>query len=260
MKILIAKTACLNLELKFNPENGKCCEGGESWDPKAKKCEAGVGSEKSKPAKNCLHILNENRNAIDKMYWVKPSGTAFQVWCTFKGDYPGSALVIRRPGRVNGLERHTGARALPCTLSGGGDSRGYCKLHDNQINALKALSDEQDPFISLSYKTTNGKPFCRQYARKSCQWTLGGHAGSNCKNTPVRNSGNYCRQTNVNSGYRGMDGYYCNNGITYNSGNPFGNSAIHENTRPFCIWEHSGGTHYCGGHDTTWSHIELWIQ
>merc|ERR1711935_1217916 len=38
LKILIAKTACINNDLKFNPEDGKCCKPMENWNAKEKKC------------------------------------------------------------------------------------------------------------------------------------------------------------------------------------------------------------------------------
>jgi hypothetical protein len=232
---------CLNQHLKFNPKTGVCCKVDYDWDTTKGECSASLGLINTNPAKNCQQLLDLG-HTVDKHFWVKPTSiAAFQVWCTFNGDYPGSALVIRKPGRVNGLERHVKERATPCTLAGGGDSRQYCKIHDNQINALNSVSVQMDPYISLSYKSTSPNPRCRGYARKACVWTLGGQAGGSCQNAPSRNTGRYCSRTNANGGYRGMDGYYCNNGINYNQNNEYP-SNIQEQNRPFIIWEHSGGS------------------
>lgn len=258
------KLACLNQNLKFNPENGECCALYSSWNAKTKKCVLPIGRGKDHPAKNCQDVMDSINNPQDDFYWLKPTSSvaAFQAWCTFKGDYKGSALVIRNPGNTANMERVSIARSTPCALTGNSDSKKYCKISDAQINALVVASKEKDPYISLAYKSASlaATPFCRSYARKSCKWTMAGQSHGDCANTPVRNSGRYCRRTNANSGYRGMDGYYCNNGVSYNSGNPHPNSGIHENNRPFVIFEHNGGRHYCGGHDTTWKKVELWIQ
>jgi hypothetical protein len=252
---------CLNNNQKYNPETGECCKTGYQWEPTIKKCQL-LGGDKTSPAKNCMHVFEiVGGSAKDGYFWVKPTSsiTAFQVWCTFKGDYKGAGLMMRKPGNVNGMEKIGGSRSVPCNVAGGGDSRGYCKLSDTQIKAYNSISAEKDPFISLSYKSANGQPFCRSFARKACVWNTAGRAGDQCQNTPVRNSGNYCRRTNAGDHYRGMDGYYCNNGLYYNRNNPHQSNVL-EQTRPFIIFEHSGGTHYCGGHDTTWNKVELWVQ
>merc|ERR1711871_127219 len=50
-------------------------------------------------------------------------------------------------------------------------------------------------------------------------------------------------------------------GGNYNSDTEFPRrDGVPQNSgRAFIIFEHCGGTHYCGGWDTSWHHKELWI-
>jgi hypothetical protein len=67
----------------------------------------------------------------------------------------------------------------------------------------------------------------------------------------VRNSGAYCSRNQTTASYRGIDGHTCGN-LVY--------PGVTSPNNPFMIFEHSGGTHYCGGWDTTWDRIEMLVQ
>ena len=166
--------------------------------------------------------------------------------------------MLRRPGRTNGMEVITGARNLPCKHDKTGTN--YCKLGDADITEYTKTSAQQDPYISLAYKNTGDRPKCRGYAAKTCVWSMS-IASTNCNNAHKRNSNQYCRREQRTTSYRGLDGHQCGN-LDYNSGNPHvgGDGGIAYRRNAFIIFEHSGGTHYCGGWDTTWQRIELWIQ
>lgn len=262
---------CLNSGLKFNPATGECCKYGYQWDAKDKKCMK-YGS-KENPGINCLDIMTKTKATgnEDGKFWLKPTSIpAFEAYCTFKGDYPGSVLAMRKPGHIPNHQTRTGALGGVCDLQGGDKSicyndGCYCKLSDAQINAYKSTSKEMDPYIVMSYKNSNteDKPHCRGFAKKTCNWNMRGNE-RNCANSVVRNSGQYCDVRNRHGGYRGIDGYICQN-LNYNTNaNKFKNTAnsggISQPSIPFIIFEHGGGSHYCGGHDTTWKKIYLWIQ
>ncbi len=70
--------------------------------------------------------------------------------------------------------------------------------------------------------------------------------------SPIRrDSGQYCSREQTTASYRGLDGHRCPNLV-------YGGVASPNN--PFVIFEHSGGSHYCGGWDTTWGHITMSVQ
>ena len=228
---------------------GTLCESGTVC--KASGCVSTLGEDQSTPALRCQDILAKNPVAADGLYWVDPNGgnnaDAFQVWCRMTGDYPGAALVIRRPGSVAGKENVAGDLNAPCTP----DFNGYCKLSDAKINLLRQTSSAVDAFVALSYKNAGNAPFCRSFAAKSCVWVSDGAAHSSCSNAVVRNSGQYCARSQVTSAYRGIDGHTCAN-LNY--------PGVTSPNNPFMIFEHDGGTHYCGGWDTSWNRIELLVH
>ena len=210
-----------------------------------------IGAVQEVPGISCKHIFDIGSSLGSQLYWIDPNegdtSDAFQVWCRMDGDYPGTALVLKKPGNISGQQNHSAELNLPCTPS----TSGYCKLSDAKINQIKETSSQLDAYIVLSYKNSTGDPYCRSYARKTCQWISNGAAGSGCENSVVRNSGQYCSRNSNNTSYRGIDGYVCGN-LNY--------PGIHDPNNPFVIFEHSGGSHYCGGWDTTWDHIELLIN
>jgi cysteine-rich repeat protein len=218
-------------------------------------CVAAVGYVKGKPGASCVDILAKGKSAglalKDGLGWVDPNGgattDAYQVWCRMTGDYAGATLAIKRPGSVGGAETQAGDVNLPCTPS----TQGYCKLSDARINALRSASANLDAYIVLSYKDAGTTPFCKSFARKACQWISDGAAGSGCENSIVRNSGAYCSRNQTTASYRGIDGHTCGN-LVY--------PGVTSPNNPFMIFEHSGGTHYCGGWDTTWDRIEMLVQ
>ena len=203
---------------------------------------------KEDPALSCAVILAKNPNAADALYWLDPNGgdkaDAFEVWCRMGGENPGSALLIKRGGSTSGQENHAGDLNLPCMPT----TKGYCKLSDARINAIRNTSTNTDAFIVLSYKDAGSVPYCKNYGAKSCTWVSNGAAASGCSNAVKRNSGAYCTRNQTTAGYRGLDGHTCGN-LSY--------PGIAHPANPFMIFEHDGGTHYCGGWDTSWDRIEL---
>ena len=98
------------------------------------------------------------------------------------------------------------------------------------------------------YKNYNqyiGNPDCYGFIRKGCNWVSNGWAGGDCQNSKNRNAGPYCsREQTSQPAYRGVDGHSCPNLGHY-----------------FMIFEHDGGSHYCGGWTSTgWRKVEMWIQ
>lgn len=231
------------------------CAGLGSYCPAGKSCLQGKcaspGETQDLAEASCTSILAKSPASPDGLYWVDPNGggtaDAFQVWCRMGGDYPGAAMAIQRPGNVGGQQNVAGDLNLPCTPS----TVGYCKLSDTKINALRAASASIDPYIVLSYKDGGATPFCRSFAKKACQWISNGPAASGCENAVTRNSGQYCNRQQVTSAYRGIDGHTCGN-LVYNG--------VTSPNNPFMIFEHDGGSHYCGGWDTTWNRIEMLVQ
>ncbi len=203
------------------------------------------------PAPTCADILAKDDAAADGLYWLDPNGgsknDAFQVWCRMGGDYPGAALVIKRPGSVGGNENKSDDFNLPCTPT----TAGYCKLSDAKINMLRQVSKHTDAYIVLSYKDGGATPFCRSYAKKSCKWVNNGAASAGCENAVSRDSGQYCSRSQTTASYRGIDGHTCGN-LKY--------PGVTSPDNPFVIFEHSGGSHYCGGWDTAWNRIELLVN
>ena len=214
------------------------------------KCVSTLGTQ-DQPAESCSDLYSKVVGVSSGLYWVDPNGgnknDAFLVWCRMTGDYPGATLAIKRPGSVAGKENHTGDLNLPCTPTTGG----YCKLSDVRINALRQTSKHTDAFVALSYKTAGTTPFCRSFAAKSCVWQNGTSAASQCSNSVARDSGQYCARSQTTASYRGIDGHTCAN-LKY--------PGVTSPNNPFMIFEHSGGSHYCGGEDTTWNRIELLVH
>ncbi|MSP92223.1 MAG: hypothetical protein EXR79_10545 [Myxococcales bacterium] len=227
---------------------GSACAANEEC--KGDKCHNTLGTS-TNPAASCADMLAKNPGAADALYWIDPTGgdaaDKFEVWCRMAGDYPGAALVIKRPGSVAGQENVAGALNGPCTPT----SSGYCKLSDTQINAIRQTSIHVDAFVSLAYKDGGAMPYCRSFASKTCKWISDAAAGGDCSNSVKRDSGQYCARGQTTAAYRGMDGHSCGN-LSY--------SGIANPGNPFVIFEHSGGTHYCGGWDTTWNRIELLVN
>lgn len=224
------------------------------------------GERKSDPAESCRHIYEASKPEIPKdgHYYIKTKSRplGFKVFCWFSdSDWRGATLVLRRPGRVSGMEQHTNERNVDACKP---DYNGYCKLSDQVINELKDKSPEKDPYISLSYKSGVTKPRCHAFIKKACTFTLrdGGTPQSTCSNAHIRNSGYYCNNNAPHRVYRGFDSHHCPNSNNYNSHkNKYAShDKVTHNTQPFIIFEHSGGSHYCGGWDTTWQRIELWIH
>jgi hypothetical protein len=267
VKALQANLGCITQQLAFNVEEGACCKAFEEYNAKTKKCEVTMGMSKGAPGKTCKHIYAATPKGVTReegFYWINPGGVApFEAWCTFKGDWKGATLALRKGSSVSGMENHINARNMPCNRDKPGPGN-YCKMSDTQINALKSESDDKDAYIVLSYKSGGGAdPTCIAFGSKSCNWRMDarGGPGNACTNTFVRNSGRYCSRNQNHQSYRGLDGYRCGN-QNYNSNNPHYNAGLRVSapTHPFVIFEHSGGTHYCGGWDTTWHHVELWVH
>ena len=232
--------------IRWHEEKIEVCDGSE-WGEISTSTQ---GQSQSQAGSSCKTILSSGLTSSG-MYWIDPNGgntsDAFQVWCRMDGDYPGSALAVKRPGSVSGQENQAGDLNLPCTPS----TSGYCKLSDAKINLIRQTSNDVDAYIVLSYKDSGNDPYCRSYARKTCQWVSNGAAASGCENSVTRNSGQYCTREQTTASYRGIDGHRCPN-LSY--------SGVASPSNPFVIFEHSGGTHYCGGWDITWNRIELLVQ
>jgi len=276
IKIMDKTRECQDKARSMNPLTLECCEG--QWDKyqvKEKKCVTEVVGTVANPAESCLAIFERHKTTYKNgLFYIKLSNNAvIQAWCKFDGDYPGATLVSRKPGRVNSEQSKTGRMRYPCKHDTGTGS--YCKLSDDEINMLKTTSSEKDAYVSLSYKGNNvNRPRCRAFASKACKWSMNGNptgdsnsyekdgnARGGCSHSHVRNSGQYCRRGQSHTSYRGLDGHTCGN-INYNSNNKFraGDGGVSHAGNAFNIWEHSGGSHYCGGWDTSWHHVELWIH
>merc|ERR1711871_808997 len=118
-------------------------------------------------------------------------------------------------------------------------------------------------YISVAYKYNDNRISCRGYMRKGCTWRLTGapQSGDICSNTHRRDgTRGYCQRQQHTSSYRGIDGHRCYN-RDYNSDTDFPafEGVPQSSGAAFIIFEHSGGSHYCGGWDTTWHHRELWV-
>jgi len=260
VKVMEKTAECASKGLSFNPVATTCCTADQIFGVTEKKCIADLIGTEKKPAKSCMAIFKKHKYGKSKngMFYLDVGGT-ITAYCKFDGDYPGATLVSRKPGNVGGEQSRTGRVRYPCKPST--SSGQYCKLTDNEINILRDTSTETDPFVSLSYKNRNpNRPACRSFAHKRCDWNMVS-ASTGCHNSVVRNSGQYCNRGQKHNSYRGLDGYHCPN-LNYNSNNKFraGDGGVGSPGNPFVIWEHSGGTHYCGGWDTTWRYIELWIH
>jgi hypothetical protein len=207
---------------------------------------------------SCLEIYNAGESQGDGLYWLEPTGSdptnAFEAYCYMEGDWPGATLVLTTPGSFS-PETHSDARGGTPMFN----SSSYVKFSDSRINMLKNTSNSVNPYISRATKTdySGGQgSYCVGFIRKSCDFNIGGTAGGNCENSWIsQESTTYCGRSQSISAYRGFDGHHC-----YNSnGNDAWGSYSHA-TNQFLIFEHSGGTHYCGGWDTTWVKIELLIR
>ena len=217
-----------------------------------------MGESNSCPAISCLEIYNAGESQGDGLYWLDPTGSdpnnSFEAYCYMEGDWPGATLVVTTPGSFS-PELHSDARGgTPMH-----NSSSYIKFSDSRINALKNTSNSVNPYISRATKSNFGGgqgSYCVGFIRKSCNFTMGGAAGGGCENSWIsQESTTYCGRNQTTSSYRGFDGHNCSNS---NGSNAWG-SYSHA-TNQFLIFEHSGGTHYCGGWDTTWSKIELLIR
>jgi len=260
---LTIDTTCTPRGLSYNPSSGKCCENDYSvYDPKQKKCVLdkikAMGRDKSVPGTNCLKIKEAVSNPKNGIWWLKPGNcAAFQAYCRFDGKFPGATLGMRKPRTVSGMERITKERNAPCNWLKPG-SNNYCKLSDAQINCLSKESPNADSFISLAFKKSDDNINCAGFVDKRCIWNTAGAGNGYCANAHKR-GGRRCSRNQRTNSYRAIDGHHCNNGLNYvNEGGLGGNQQ--NNGRSFIIFEHSGGTHYCGGWQTTWDHVEMWIH
>ena len=208
--------------------------------------------------KPCLELLNNNHSTGDGLYWIEPTNsdpnTAFQAYCYMTGDWPGATLVLTAPGSFSPENMSEAQGGTPLQ-----SSSSYIKFDDSIINAIKNTSDSINPYISRATKSNFGGGqgnYCVGFIRKSCDFTLSGAAGSNCENTWIdQNSTEYCGRSQVTTSYRGFDGHHC-----YNSEGGSAWGSYSHSGNQFLIFEHAGGSHYCGGWDTTWSKIELLIR
>ena len=146
------KLTCLNLNQKFNPATGECCPPSFVWDVKTGKCKElpRLGATVGNPGANCRDIMKfyeVTRIGVPKdgLFFLAPGGIAtFQTWCTFKGEYKGSALAMRKPGRINSMQKKTGALGGACTPTGGTkpNSIKYCKISDAGRNQYLSVFTE----------------------------------------------------------------------------------------------------------------------
>ena len=107
---------------------------------------------------------------------------------------------------------------IPAECSAVQDYRGYCKLSDAKINAIKGTSGNVDPYIVHSFKSYTKifgvhSPDCVGYVTKSCTWNSGGWA-SGCPNARSRGGGR-CSVNQQTDSYRGVDGHTCSNDGNY---------------------------------------------
>ena len=96
-----------------------------------------------------------------------------------KGDLDASSCAIlvghSNGAKVSGCESVADDRNVPCRE----DYRGYCKLSDDKINALKATSPHTDPYIIQSYKSYD----------KSIARIAGGSSTSSARGRAMRGPG-----------------------------------------------------------------------
>ena len=184
-------------------------------------------------AKSCLEIYNAGEGSSDGIYTIAPPGfeSGFEVWCKMSGTYPGATLAIRKGdldssncgasvgnsngANTRGCENESGSRHLPCRE----DYRGYCKLSDAQINAVKATSTSGDPYIVHSNKSYNKffgvhSPDCWGFVAKTCTWRSD-QWGGGCANAKTRDSTRCNPQQTNEHAYRGVDGHSCTNNGNY---------------------------------------------
>jgi hypothetical protein len=255
-----AEKKCAENAFEYNPITKECCKKNEIYSVGGKKCMLDLWGTDAKPARNCHQIYKEHNYDKSKngFYSILVLGNTLKIYCKFDGDYPGATLVARKPGRVGGEQQRTGRVRYPCGYSTSTGS--YCKLTDKEITALAGTSTSEDGYVSLSYKNSGTRPRCRSFAKKDCVWNMVS-ASNGCSHGHVRNSGQYCRRDQKHNSYRGLDGHRCSN-LDYYSNNKYasGDGGVQARRNAFNIWEHSGGTHYCGGWDTSWHRIELWIH
>jgi hypothetical protein len=213
------------------------------------------------PGISCLDILNGGASTGNGNYWIKPgSSAAFQAYCYMTGDWPGGTLVQVYDGHRGGQENRTGA--LGNAIPQPGDT--YSSYSDSIINEIKATSPTLNGYIARCHKGGgwNGAgSYCVGFIRTSCTYSGAGspndapNSFAECSNSWVsQTSTSYCTVTSgVQPAYRGFDGHSCpGSSAGWGSWQTVGNQ--------FIIWEHSGGSTYCGGWDTGWSSCEMLIR
>jgi len=206
---------------------------------------------------SCLEILNAGDSVGDGVYIIDPeSEGVFEVYCYMTGDWPGATLVISKPGSVAGNENQVGATGDEVPTA---SSTTYSKFSDERINAINARSTSVNSYIARASKDGlwDGKGgYCVGFVRQSCTWAMSGTPGPTCNNGwRSQDDGAYCARSQTHDLYRGIDGHTCagsDGGSAWGSYQSAGNQ--------FMIFEHTGGTHYCGGWDATWNKIELLIR
>jgi len=214
-----------------------------------------LGSNSGTPGTTCLAILDAGDANGDGIYWIRPGASAaFEAYCYMGGDWPGATLVQSFAGSRSGSENRTAAIGDPIPQP----NHSYSSFADTRINEIKATSPNTNGYIARCHKGggwVGAGSYCVGFIRTSCTYSGSGTPPVGCENSWIsQSSTSYCTRDQHHDSYRGFEGHNCSN----SNGSSWGSYSHVDNQ--FMIWEHAGGTTYCGGWDTEWNSCELLIR